>query len=210
MKVTAQQLTGSIIVGVAAVVFMTPAVYAATTAGSQLSQQINPGVLSTDVRDGSNAVVATPSFAMSAATVSTSTQTVTGTFGSASQRISVDNPGASATGWVLSLNATTPGTGVWTNGTNTYPYNGTSTTGQLTVNPAVSTLTATVGTATGITKGTSTGFTGSTAVTLLNAGATSDDIWNGYLTGVGLSQVIPAGQPSGAYTLDLTQTVVAQ
>ena len=45
---------------------------AATTANSKLSQTINPGVLSTDIRDSANSLVNNPTFAMGATTVSTS------------------------------------------------------------------------------------------------------------------------------------------
>ncbi len=54
---------------------------AATTASSKLSQTINPGVLSTDIRNSSNVVVNNPTFSMAAKTVSFSQQTSTGTFG---------------------------------------------------------------------------------------------------------------------------------
>ena len=59
------------------------------------------------MRDSGGAVVASPSFAMGAVAVSTSTQTSTGTFGSNSQRITVDNPNGSTNGgaWTLALNA---------------------------------------------------------------------------------------------------------
>jgi hypothetical protein len=190
-----------------------PVAYAALTADSQLTQTINAGVLSTSIRDGSGAVVASPSFGMGAATVSTSLQTVTGTFGTASQRITVDNPGASATGFTLALAATGGASATWTDGAKTYPFNGASSaTGQLSVDPSVGTLTAAAGTTTGITKGSPSTFSGggNTPIQLLNAGASSDDVWNGYLTGVGLSQTIPASTPAGSYTISLTQTVAAQ
>lgn len=208
MKITVQHAaTGCLIVaGVLAI--SAPVAHAALTATSQLSQQISNGVLSTDIRNSSNGVVASPSFAMGAASVSTSSQTVTGTFGTPTARISVDNPGGANDGWTLSLNATTPATTKWTSGSNNYDYKGTAATGQLTVNPAAATITATVGSnATGLTKGASTAFSSTTPITLLTAAAASDDIWNGYLTGVGLSQTIPAAQAAGTYTLDLTQTV---
>jgi len=91
MKTTHKLLT---LAAVGTIVFgAVPIAYAATTATSTLSQTISNGSLSTDVRDGSNAVVGSPSFSLSSVNVSTSGQTSTGTFGSASQRISVDNPG---------------------------------------------------------------------------------------------------------------------
>lgn len=184
-------------------------VYAAPTANSQLRQVINAGTLSTDIRNTSDGVVSNPTFAMGAVNVSTSAQTSTGTFGEAARRITVDNPGGANNGWTLTLNATTPGTGKWTDGSNSYAYNGTATTGQLTVNPAAGALTSMTGTNTGITLGAQATFSGATPITLLNAAASSDDIWRGYVTGVSLSQVIPAAQAPGSYTLPMTQTVAA-
>ena len=189
--------------------FGTSAAYAALSANSQLSQQITAGTLSTDVRNASNVVVSSPSFAMSSAVASTSVQTSTGTLGVAAQRLSVDNPGGANNGWTLALNATVPGTGTWTNGSNTYPYNGNSTTGQLSLNLTSAAFTAVTGGTTGITKGTNAAFTGSTAITLMTAGSTANQVWNGYITGIGLSQVIPAGAAVGSYSLNLTQTVTA-
>ncbi len=186
-----------------------PAAHAALTATSQLSQQITAGVLSTSIRDGSNVVVASPSFTLGSVAVSTGTQTATGTWGSSTQRIAVDNPGGANAGWTLTLAATGGSSATWTSGGNTYAFNGNATTGQLTINPAASTLTSLTGTSTGITKGTSSAFTGATPITLLTAASGSDDIWNGYITGVGVSQAIPASQPAGTYTFDLTQTVTS-
>lgn len=197
-------------VGVAGVVGLAgTAVYAATTATSELSQTINAGVLSTDIRDTGNSVVTNPTFAMNATTASTSAQTTTGTFGANDKRIAVDNPGGANNGWTLTLNATTPGTGKWTSGSNTYQYNGNATTGQLTVNPAAGTLTSMIGASTGIALGSQAAFSGTSPVTLISAAAGSDDVWRGYVTGVGLSQAIPAGQAAGTYTLPMTQTVAA-
>lgn len=187
-----------------------PAAYAATTATSQLTQQINAGAISTDVRDAANLIVAAPTFAMGAVSVSTNVQTATGTFGDNAQRISVDNPGAGTGGFTLALNATIPGTGTWASGGNTYKYNGaTAAEGQLTVNPTAGTITPRIGAATGVSKGSSATFAGTTPITIMSADATSDDIWNGYIVGIGLSQTIPAATPAGAYTLNMTQTVTA-
>ena len=202
-----------IVLGVSAFALATlvvpAAAYAATTATSQLSQSITAGVISTDIRDASNVVVASPSFALSAVAASTSQQTSTGTFGTASQRISVDNPGGANGGWTLALNGTVPASTKWTSGGNNYLYNGTATTGQLTVNPAAGTITAVTGGATGVTKGASAAFSGTTPITLMTAANTAATIWNGYITGIGVSQTIPAAQPIGSYTLNLTQTVTA-
>lgn len=203
-RLSAAMLT---VVGVLAI---SSSAHAALTANSQLTQSITAGTISTDIRDAGGVVVSSPTFAMNAATVSNSMQTVTGTFGTSTQRISVDNPGGANGGWTLALNATVPGTGTWTSGGNTYAYNGAAAAnGQLTVNPAAGTLTSVTGGSTGITLGTSATFTGTSSITLINAAAASADIWNGYVTGIGLSQTIPASQPSGSYTLNMTQTVTA-
>ena len=189
-----------------------PVAYAALTAPSTLTQTIEAGVLSTDVRDASNVVVGSPSFAMNSTTVSTSQQTSTGTLGESAKRLTVDNPGAANGGWTLSLNAAVPGTTVWTDGgSSTYAYNGNgTTTGQLTVNPAAGTIVANSGTITNISKGSSTAFTGSTPITLLDAAAGSDDILNVYVTGIGLSQSIPANTPAGSYSISMVQTVATK
>lgn len=207
MKITKKMLaTGLVAV---AAVMLPVATYAATTADSQLTQQINAGVLSTSIRDAAGAEVTNPVFAMSPVQASTVQQTATGTFGDNAQRVTVDNPGGANDGWTLTWNATTPGTGTWSSGADNYQYNGTPAQGQLTVNPAEATLTPVIGGNTGVTLGSAASFTGTTPVTLINAAAASADIWNGYITGVGLSQTIPAGQAIGSYTLDMTQTVTA-
>lgn len=188
---------------------VTTVVQAALTADSKLTQAINAGVISTDVRNSGGGVVGTPSFAMNAVSASTSAQTSTGTFGDNNQRITVDNPGGANAGWTLTLNAKVPGTSKWVSGGNNYSYNGNSTTGQLTINPAAGTLTAPIGGTANVTLGSQASFTGTTPITLVNAAAASADIWNGYVTGIGLSQAIPAAQPLGSYTIDMTQTVAA-
>ena len=191
----------------AVVALGTQVTYAATSSSSTLSQQINAGALNTSIRDASGVVVASPSFSMGLVTVSTALQTATGTFGTSAQRITVENPG-NAAGWTLSIAATSGDTALWTSGTNTYDFNSTAALGVLTLDPSVAVLGLTgPSTNTGVTKGVSTPFT-TGAITLLTASSLSDDVWSGYLTGVGVTQTIPAFQPSGAYTLSLTQTVV--
>ncbi len=60
-----------------------------------------------------------------------------------------------------------------------------------------------------MTLGSQASFTGTTPITLISAAAASADIWNGYVTGIGLSQAIPAAQPLGSYSIDMTQTITA-
>ena len=202
-------LPGASLVAAAVVLIGTPAAFAALTANSNLTQTVNPGALSTSILDSGGSAVGSPSFAMTATTASTVTQTSTGAFGDNNQRITVENPGASNSGWTLALSAT----GSWSAGSKTYPYNGaTAADGQLTVDPSAGTLTPTFGTSTGISQGSSSTFVSGSvsSIELLNAGATSDDVWSGYLTGVGLSQTVPAGTSAASYTLVVTQTVATQ
>lgn len=209
MKIKNITLAAAAITTVAAVA---PVAYAATTAESTLTQSITQGTISTSIRDESGGIVASPSFAMGATTVSTTAQTTTGTFGTNTQRITVDNPNGSSNGgaWSLTLNATNPTTGRWTSGSNNYLYNGTAATGQLTVNPTAGTLTAVAGGASNVSLGTQASFSGVGAITLATATTDAAPIWNGYITGIGLSQSIPANTPVGNYSLNMTQTVTAQ
>lgn len=187
-----------------------PVAWAATTADSKLTQEITAGALNTSIRDGSGLAVTAPSFPMSSTTVSnTAVQTTTGTFGDTNQRITVDNPGFATNGWTLVLAGAT--SAAWNDGAKTYPYNAaTSDAGQLTVNPAVGTVTPVFGGTTGVTLGSSATYNGTvTAITLMQAGAAAASTWNGYVTGIGLSQTIPVSTPVGSYKLDMVQTVTA-
>jgi hypothetical protein len=228
-----QKLKGilSIVASMLVAVTATTASFAAPT--PTLNQTINNGVISTDILDATQVSVASPSFNMSAKSTSFTCQSggsaSTGTLGDNTQRVYVNNPGASNTGFTLTMAATAGPTASWTSGGNGFDFNdaggsgctdGTDTpdvtkAGQLTVDPAASTITPDCNstcTTTGVVKGTSTAYVEGTtnSVTLINAGPTSDDIWRGYLTGAGLSQTIPASTPSGTYTLNMTITAAAQ
>lgn len=199
---------------VTAVLLGAPFVSAATTAtaDSKLTQTINPGVINTNFTNSSG-VVNNPSFSLSSATVQSSGYvTTTGTFGSDTQRITVDNPGASSDGsWTLALAPTDGASATWMNGaTAAYPVTDTAANGQLTVDPSGGTITAVTGGSTGVAVGSSAALTSAApSVTLMTASTSAAHVWNGYLTNVALSQTIPAGTPAGSYTLNLTQTVTA-
>lgn len=199
---------------------------------TDFTQSITAGALVTDIRDSSRVTVSNASVSMSSKAFSfdcyTTSDPSTASFGSNSQRIYVDNPGnaqAGSNGWVLSVAASNP-TDVWTAASNTFDFNDSGTSGctdgadadtkggQMTVDPSVGTLTTDCGscTTTNVTKGTAFTFVEGTrnSITLLNAAAESDDIWRGYLTGVGIQQTIPAEQPvANNYTLNLVVSVVA-
>lgn len=199
-----------------------------------LNQTISPGTLATDILDGSRAAVGSPAAAMTAKTFSFDCQyggtASTGSLGTGTERVYVLNPNAANNGWTLTMGATSGATARWQNvGVTQYiDFNDPSganpgcsdgagdadtTAGQLTIDPSVSTINTDCisCTASNVTKGSQTGYNQGTtdSVTLLNAAAASDDIWRGYLTGVGLSQTVPAEQPADSYSINMTLTVTA-
>lgn len=190
------------------------------------TQQINAGILSVDIVDGSYNSVATPSFPMSALSLSVLCQTPTGTLGTSSQKIYVQNPGQANNGWVVSIAATNGNTSAWVNqsaGAN-YDFNdgngctdgadADSLGGQLTINPSTGTVTngqCTGCTTTGVTLGSSAPFVQGTtdSITVLTGSAGTEDIADYLLTGVGVSQRVPASQPVANYKMDLTLTIIS-
>ncbi|OYX44020.1 hypothetical protein B7Y94_00335, partial [Candidatus Saccharibacteria bacterium 32-49-12] len=188
-----------------------PGVYAQSTADSKLTQTISAGTINTNFTDASGATVSNPSFAMSSATVSTTgNMTTTGTYGSDTQRATVDKPGLSS-GFTLSLAAANPSIGWYRDGApsvSVYKHNGsTESEGQLTVGSG-GTLGQYTGSDTGITGSVGGTFSGTTPITIMaGASATMDSVWRGYVHGISLTQVIPKGTPAGSYSIDLVQTV---
>jgi hypothetical protein len=197
-----------------------------TGATSNFTQTINPGTLTVDIVDASYVTVASPSVAMNAATFSFLCQTATGTFGTSTQVIYIKNPNAANNGWVVSLAASSP-TAFWASAGTAMDFNDPTTAGctdgadadalkgQMTVDPSVGTLA--VGqclscTTASITKGSSAAFNQGTldSVTILTAAASSSDIGDWKLTGVAISQKIPAEQPAASdYSISLTLSIVA-
>lgn len=208
-------------------------VVAFAASNSTFNQTVNSGTLSADIMDASRVTVASPSVSMAAKNFSFNCQAggsaSTGTFGSNSERIYVSNGDAADNGWTLTIAATSGATARWQNtgATQFMDFNdptgstagctdggdADSTAGQLTLDPAAGTLTTDCGSCatTNVSKGASAGFNQGTtdSITILNAAAGSDDIWRGYMTGVGASQTVPAETPADAYTVDLTLTVTA-
>lgn len=178
----------------------------------QLNQPITAGTLSTDIKDSNSDPVPAPSFALSAAFLTTSCQTTTGTYGSNAQRVYADNPGVADSGWTVSIAATDGASAMWDSGSNDYDFDdsagGGCDNGQLSLDPSIATLTIDAGTNTGVSIGPVASFDNNSSITLLSADASSDNFWRGYLTGIGISQKIPESTPAGSYSLDLTQTII--
>lgn len=205
-------------------------VYAADE--SDLTIQINPGTLEANILDENRVAVATPSASLSAKNFSftclTGLDASTGVLGTNTQRIYVTNPDAADSGWTLTMAATAGPTALWQNAglTQNFDYNDTSSSGcadgadasdtkagLLAIDPSVGTFTADCVTCTtaSITLGSSAQFNQGTvdSITLLNAAALSNDIFRGYLTGVGVNQTIPAEQPVDSYAINMTLTATA-
>lgn len=207
--------------GVATLVFalatlIVPAtVFAANT--PTLNQTINAGTLSTDILQTDDATpVTSPAVAFGALNRSFTCQTTTGTLGDTNNKVNVSNM-ATNNGWTLAIAATGGAAATWTSGANTYKYNDATgsgcTNGQLTINPAVTTITtdcSSVCNAVTVTKGSSTAFVSGTADSVTLASASTGTAWKGFLTGVSLSQKVPASQVAGSYSLGMTITVTAQ
>lgn len=186
---------------------------------SQLSQSISDGTKAIDIVDAGGATVASPSVAFSAATFSFNAQDTTGTLGAAAQKIRVSNPTSTAT-WTASIAASAP-TAAWNSGGNNYDFNDSSGYtdgadadsygGQLAVNPTGGTLAGVSGCATtNVSLGSNSAFvqgtTDSITVASGAAGATTFCRWD--ITNIGLTQKVPASQPSGSYSVNLVLSVI--
>jgi hypothetical protein len=197
-----------------------------TGATANFTQTINPGTLTVDIVDGSYATVASPSFAMNPITFGFTCQTSTGVFGTATQNIYIKNPNAANNGWVVNLAASSP-TAFWASAGTNMDFNdpagsgcadGTDADalkGQMTVDPSVGTLSTGAClscTTTSITKGSLAAFNEGTvnSINILTAAAASNDIGDWKLTGVAISQTIPAEQPAASdYSISLTLSIIA-
>ncbi len=185
------------------------------------------GALTADIVNASYVSVGSPTMAMSNATFSFTCQTITGSFGTASQQIYVNNNNGANNGWTLTLAAQAT-TNIWDSVGTDYDFNdptgsgctdgadaGDTVGGQMTVNPSVATLA--VGqcgscTTANITKGSSAAFNEGTTntITLLTATAASDDVGDWTLQGVSISQKVPAEQPAASdYDINMVLTVTA-
>lgn len=178
------------------------------------------GALGIDIVDGSGNSVSSPSVTFSSIPFSMTDQSTTGTLGTASEKIRVTNPSATAT-WSAAIAATGGSTSMWSGTSGSYDYNdnGANATdgpdtdskgGQMTINPAPATISGVGGTqTTNVSVGAATSFSeGSVeSVTLMNSstGAQAPGQWD--LTGVVVEQTIPAAQAAGSYSMDMTLTV---
>ncbi len=180
------------------------------------------GSLTADIVDSGGTPVSSPAVSMTSTTIGFGCQTSTGTLGTASEKIRVTNTTGNAA-WTLSIAGGAP-TALWTQGVNTFDFNDPTSSGcgdggdtdtkagQMTQNPSVGTITPQSGcNNTGLSLGSSVGFSEGTtnSVTLLSAGGSAGTNCYWDLTGVSLSQSIPAEQNSVTYSMNYVVTVVA-
>jgi len=181
------------------------------------------GTLTVDIVDGSGVSVGSPSITMTPKSVTILYGTTTGTLGTSTQKIRVNNT-TNAPRWSLAMAATSGPTAFWDGTARDYDFNDTtagagdgadadSLGGLMTVNPAVATVTPQGGcTSTGLTLGSSASFDQVGSVNSITLASTSAAAmfhcyWD--FTGIGISQTVPASMPIGTYSINMTLTVTA-
>ena len=196
------------------------ALYQEATAGDALlrfqmtiqwseSTATSTGSLAVDIVDSGGSSVTTPSVNFSSANFNWGTQQSTATMGITAEKIRVTNT-TSTPSWTLSI-AGTVNTNLWTSGGNTYDFNDTSVTGRLNVNPGGVTITPQGGcNNTGLTNGSTAYFVQGTqdSINLITAGASAGTNCYWDVTGVEMTQDIPAAQAIGNYSLNLILSVI--
>lgn len=217
-------LQGAVAVALSLVMAFGTSFYAFASSTSNFTQQITAGTLSADIVDDSYVTVGSPSVTMNSTAFSFSCQSATGTFGTNTQRIYVSNPDAADNGWTLTLAGQTTTT-VWASSTPYYfDFNdsgGSGCTdgadadsygGQMTVDPSGATVaqgSSANGTSGVTAAGSSAAFVEGTtdSVTLMSSDGTTD-IGDWYMTGVSISQSIPAEQAADDdYSINMVLSV---
>jgi hypothetical protein len=181
-----------------------------------LTQTVNAGTLVGDILQTDGVTpVASPAVAFGALNRSFTCQTNTATLGDTNNKIYVTNFGSN-NGFSVTMAATGGPTATWTAGGNTYKFNDAAgsgcTNGQLTVDASAGAVTLDCNSAcvsTNVTKGASTAFVSGTTDSVTLFSNNNAAAWKGYLTGVSLSQKVPAGQVAGSYSLGMTLTTTA-
>lgn len=209
MKKTTTYLAAAALVA-GTVLALGGAAYAQSSANTTLEQEITTGALHTDIVDasGNSVPVGDRLIEMDTIVASASQETTTGSYGEGGQRVLVSNLGAATGGWNLSVAAADGATAVWEGpNSQTFDYRGVSDAGVLTIDASAGTIAPANAL---ITQSGPLSFSAEdTSLTLVNAPAGAADVWEGYIEGMDISQIIPAGQEPGVYQIDLMQTIAA-
>lgn len=182
-----------------------------------------PGSLSVDVVDGAGVSVPYPSVAFSALPFSFESQTSNGTLGTSTQKIRITNTTTNPA-WTLSLAATDGSAALWDSESHQYDFNDSLSTGddtdsdgvggKLSIDPSALSLTslAPCTSITGLTRGSPSAFRetapSTSSITLVQANALASTGCSWEITGVELSQTVPASQVSGVYQISFTLTIL--
>lgn len=162
------------------------------------------GSLSVDIVNSGGTPVGSPSVSFSAETFNWVGQTSTGTLGVSSQKIRLTNTTGDGT-WNLTVGATGGASTLWQGATYNYDFNGSAANGRLQVDPSVGTITPEGGCgAASPSKGTAAYFDAGNSITLLTSTTSFGCYWD--LTGVALTQDIPAQQQADSYSIGMTLT----
>lgn len=180
------------------------------------------GSLTVDIVDSDGSTIANPSLAMDPINFAFISQTASGTLGVSSKKIRIDNNSGNAQ-WTLSIAATGGNTSVWSGAGNTYDFNDISAGGndgadldsyggQMNFNPGIAVITPESGCeTTGLTLGSPSSFAegvlDSVNILSANSSAQTGCYWD--LTGIGISQTIPAEQVTDNYSINMTLTITA-
>jgi|GEM_PF-783916 len=166
------------------------------------------GSLSFDIVDSGGASVSSPAVTFAGKSFSWLAQQSTGTLGTSSQKLRVSNS-RNTKSWTLSIAATSGSGALWTSGGDTYDFNGSAANGRLQVDASGGTLTPQTNCpSTGLSKGSATYFNQGVTDSITILSATGSAYTNCYwdLTGISLTQDIPASQKGGNYSLNMTIT----
>lgn len=215
-----------LVIGLVLTFILSGAGLAIAASTSNFQQTITAGTLSVDIVDGSYVTVGSPSVALGATAFSFSCQTTTGTFGTATQQIYIQNPDAADNGFTVSI-AGSATTAVWDSAGTDFDFNdptsagctdsgdADSVGGEMTIDASVGTLAtgncATCAT-TNVTLGSSDSFEeGVTdSITLLTAASGSDDVGDWTVQDIDISQTIPAEQPAANdYDINMTLSILS-
>ena len=174
-------------------------------------------VLAVDIVDGAGDPVANPSAGFAPVNTSFACQTAAATLGTASQRVRVTNTTGSGD-WTLTLEPTDGTSAEWSNGTDSYAFNDPAgappgcESGQLAVDPSGGSVTpqGSCGTA-GLSLGSGSAFSSTEQVMALLTASGSQTGCEFDITGIELTQQIPAEVPASQspYSIDMTLTITA-
>jgi hypothetical protein len=204
------------------VMVLVPGSIALASLAPTFNQTINSGTLTASINQaGDTTPVSAPTVSFPAQNYSFSCNTSTSTLGNSNNLINVTNLASGINTWNIALAATGGTTATWTgtaSSAHTYAYNNIAgspagcTSGDLTVNPATGTITLDCNSActsnnSTVSLGSSAAYNGSTTTSVTLMSDSAGTAWEGYVTGISLSQTIPPLTPSDSYTLPMTITL---